>query len=119
MDGGGDFFPGGDLGRVPDPGDVGVAACAFGYEGGLCDDQGTRDRCALRVVLLGEGQQDVVVVCPKASQGGHHQAMLEVHVPNPEGFEDSGARHGGSWSAGSSDCLTWATGLIYSVRWLR
>ena len=101
MDGGGDLFPGRDLGRAPDAGYVGVATGAFRYEGGLCYNEGARDRCALCVVFFGEWKLDVVVVGSKASQGGHHQAMLEVHVPDPKGLEDSGARHGGSWKSGS------------------
>ena len=61
-----DFFPGLDLRVIVDTRDVRVAARFGGDEGRFGDDEGARDAGALGVVVLGEGELDVVVVGAEA-----------------------------------------------------
>lgn len=56
------MFPGLDLFFVPDPGDVWNAACLGGNEACFGDEKGAWDGTALRIVVGGEWEMDVIVI---------------------------------------------------------
>lgn len=71
-----DGFPGGDLRRGPDSGNLFVAAGAGTDEGCFGDDEGSCRAGSLGVVFFGVGIGVVVGVGAEAGQRGHDEAVL-------------------------------------------
>lgn len=85
-----DILLGGDLGVVPDAGNIGIASCLRADEGCFGNQDGAWHGSALSVMLLNEGKRDMVIVDAEAGHGGHGDAVGKLHASNAQRSEKLG-----------------------------
>ena len=72
--------------------DVGISARAWGDYGSFSDNQSSRHRRTLRIVILNEGKGDVSVIGTEPGHGRHGDAMGQLQASDLDGGEEF--RHG-------------------------
>jgi hypothetical protein len=82
------LLPSRDLLLAPYPRDVGVPTRLWCDKSRLGYEQCPGDATPLSIVFRHERQWDVVLICPKASQRGHNDAVREVDVADLDRLEE-------------------------------
>jgi hypothetical protein len=85
-----DIPPGGDLGVVPDAGNIRIPSCLRADEGCFGDQEGAWHGSALSVMLLDEGKRDMVIVDAEAGHWGHSYAVGKLYASNAQRSEKLG-----------------------------